>query len=196
MQRRSFLFFVCLLTIPAVYGQTSRGDMMLGGNILFRSSSYQADPSNNGSDFHFSPSFGYFVKSNFAVGFLVGLSRSRNGTDQARFVSTSFSLGPFARYYFFTSNESLALMADADLTFGMDKNTQASGTISRGKSISFTLSPGAAYFFNEHWAAEFSLGWLSISSRDPDTDRDDDKVNFVGFSFNSFSPTLGVRYHL
>jgi len=196
MKGPSFFLFACLLISPLLYGQTSQSDMMVGGSISFRSASYQENPNNNNSDFHFSPSFGYFVKDNFAIGITMGVSRSRSGTDQARFVNTSFSTGPFARYYFFTSNEKLAFTGDAELTFRTNKSTSASGAISRGNSIHFTLSPGAAYFFNEHWAAELGFGWLSFSSYNPDTELDNDKQTFVGFSINSFSPSLGVRYHL
>ena len=63
-----------------------------------------------------------------------------------------------------------------------------------GKAIGFRSA--SAYFFNEHWAAELGLGWWSVTSYNPDTEVDNDNQTHVGFSMNSFSPRLGVRYHL
>lgn len=195
MKRPSLFLFACLLTTSVVCGQTSQGNMMIGGTIGFNSRSYQGSAYNNSNEFRLTPSFGYFVKNDFALGLSLGFYNYRSGTDQARSVNTSFSLGPLARYYFFTSNEMLAFFGEAELRFGTDKSTQASGAVRHGNRIDFVLSPGVAYFFNEHWAAELSVGWLSVHSGDPDTDRDNDRYTSMGFSISSFSPDLGIRYH-
>lgn len=70
-----------------------------------------------------------------------------------------------------------------------------SENIARGNSIQFDISPGAAFFFNEHWAMEMSFSLFGIRSSDPDTDNENDKVTTVSFGLNSFSPSLGLRYH-
>ena len=194
MKGPSFFLLACLLTTPVVYGQTSQGDMMIGGEIDLRSTSFKGSTSKT-SEFGFSPSFGYFIGDNFALGAGIGIYNVTNKTNLGKNVNTSLFLGPFARYYFFTSSESFAFFGEAELGFGADKSTQVSGEVSRGNYINFTISPGASYFFNEHWATELSMGFFSVVSNDPDTERENDGYTSVRFFINSFSPTLGVRYH-
>lgn len=178
-----------------VHGQTSAGNMMLGGGLSFNSVSYQAGSDNDESNVIFSPGFGYFVSDNLAIGTTLTLSSGRDGTGAGKTVSSSFGLGPFARYYIFTSNESFAFFGQAQLSFETGKVDPPVGNVRRSSEISFALSPGAAFFFNEHWAVEFALRGFVFTSGDPNKDNDDDKYSTVELGLNSFVPTLGFRYH-
>jgi len=54
------------------------------------------------------------------------------------------------------------------------------------------ISPGFAFFFNKHWAVDFSVTGLRYSSSNPDGD--DNNSNTVTFRA-SLSPSLTLRYH-
>ena len=192
---KSLIFVFFFLIATSVYSQTSSGNMMVGGGLEFNSRSHQFDNVNNFSGLTLSPSFGYFLRDNLAVGASLDLSSSRRGTGAGKTVYTAFGFGPFVRYYKFTSNENFAFFGNAAVAFSTNKTDPPAGGVIRGNAISFAVSPGAAYFFNEHWAMEISLALFSITSSDPDTANNNDKVTTVSFGFDSLSPGLGIRYH-
>lgn len=195
MNKSFFFVFVFLITTTCVYSQTSSGNMMLGGGFEFSSVARQSGNANDASSFTFFPSFGYFVSDNLAVGASLSLGSTRTGTGTNKEVTTAFSFGPFARYYLFTSNEQFAFFGQAGLNFGTQKTDPAFGGVAKGNFFSFAVSPGAAFFFNERWALELAITGFAISSTDPNTSNDNDKVTRVNFDISSFSPQLGFRYH-
>ncbi|WBO84203.1 hypothetical protein [Hymenobacter yonginensis] len=103
----------------AAHAQTSAGTVLLGGNVGYSSSKEEYSPSSLGSsssertqrEFRFSPSVGYFVADNLAVGLIADLQTNKTKQpyteyDQGvpstyRFESTGSykSIGPFVRYY-------------------------------------------------------------------------------------------------
>lgn len=192
---RSLIFGFLMFFTTCAWSQTSSGNMMVGGAIEFSSRSYESGSANNSANFVFAPGFGYFISDNLAVGAGLSLSSWRNGTGAAKTVTSSFGFSPFARYYKFTSNEHFAFFGEAVLSVSSTKTDPASGNITRGNGIRFAISPGASYFFNEHWAMELSMSLFSIASSDPNKDANDDKVTQVFFGVDSFAPTIGVRYH-
>lgn len=195
MNKSFILVFALVIATTIVDAQTSSGNMMVGGSINFSSSSREGGSLKDYSDFSFSPSFGYFISDNLAIGTSLTIATSRIGTGSAKSTSNSFGLGPFARYYKFTSHESLAFFGQAGLSFLSGKTDPAFGNVTNNNAISFSIFPGAAYFLNEHWAMELSITGFRVESSDPDTDRPNDKTTTVDFSIHSLSPALGLRYH-
>lgn len=195
MNKLITLIFVLAITATRAFAQTSAGNMMVGGALDFSSVSRQSGSTNDVSSVTFSPSFGYFVSENFAVGSSLTLGSTRTGTGSAKTVSSTFALGPFVRYYVFTANEQFGFFGQAGLDFGSGRTDPPAGAVARSTFISFSVGPGAAYFFTDHWAMEFSITGLAISSTNPDTASDNDKVSRVDFDFRSFSPRVGLRYH-
>jgi hypothetical protein len=195
MNKSFILLFAFIMVTTWAKAQTSAGSMMVGGAIEFSSVSREGGSANDGSSFTFSPSFGYFISDNLAVGTSLTLGSERTGTGDAKTVTSSFGVGPFVRYYKFTSNESLAIFGQAGLSIGSGKTDPAFGGVSRTSFVSFSVFPGAAYFFNEHWAAELSITGFMISSTDPNKSNNDDKITRVEFGLSSLSPSIGFRYH-
>lgn len=195
MNKVLILLFVFVGITSWIYGQTSAGSMMVGGSISFSSSSRQGGSANDASSFGFSPSFGYFISDDFAIGGSLSLGSSRSGTGNAKEITSSFGIGPFARYYLFTSSEQFAFFGQAVLSFHTGRRDPAFGNVTKTQAISFALQPGAAYFVNEHWAIELYMAGFSFNSEDPDTENGNDKTNRVNFSLSSFSPILAFRYH-
>ena len=193
---KSFILVLAFLTVTTfVQAQTSSGNMMVGGAFQFTSVSRQANPNNSFSSFNFAPSFGYFISDNFAVGTSLNLGTSRSGTGDAKTVVSIFGFGPFARYDLPTSSENFSFFGQAGVTFSSVTENPPIGPDSKSSSFSFLLSPGAAYFFNEHWALEFSVNLFRITTNDPDNVNDNDKTTTVDFGLTTLSPSLGFRYH-
>ncbi len=193
---RFFILVIASALVPTyLKAQTSSGNMMVGGSFSFNSYSYSGASTNDGNSVSFFPGFGYFIKENFAIGTSLALSSTRNGTGVEKSTSSDFGISPFARYYKFTSNESFAFFGEAGMSFRFGKAVPAIGAVTKSNSIAFWLSPGAAYFFNEHWALELSITGLVISAGNPDTSNDNNKFTRVYFDLSSWSPVLGLRYH-
>lgn len=193
--KKVVLILVAIVAVTQLKAQTSAGNMMVGGNLSFSSTSFQGSSDDQDSFVGFAPQFGYFVSDNLAVGALVGLSSSTNDTGANKTVTNSFAFGPFARYYKFTSNENFAFFGHAQFTFGSGKTDLTPGGEVKRQSIAFQVSPGFAYFFTKHWALDLSLRGLVIESYDPNKDNDNDKETTIEFGLSSFSPEIGIRYH-
>jgi outer membrane protein len=173
--------------------QTSAGNKMIGGTLEIQSTNYK---SSNGADatyFTFAPSFGYFVKDNFAVGATVSLGSYKSGTGPGESNTSTFAVGPFARLYKFTSNEQFAFFGQAGVNFGSSRSETGNIVTDKSSSVTLGIAPGFAYFFNEHWAAELSISGFSIQNTNSDNNGSDRTT--VTFDVSSFNPNLGVRYH-
>ena len=197
---KKILLIVIIVASGITYAdaQTSQGNLFFGGSVSFEN--YKAEDNledDNTSQFTFAPSVGYFVMNNLAVGLDLGLStRKRDdgpGGDDKTF---TFSAGPFVRYYKFTSNEKFAFIGEFGFGFAGQKYKPDGGNETKSSSFSLHLSPGFAYFFNEHWALDLELQGIAFSSSDPNKDNDDDKSTYFTFGVSSFNPSLGVRYFL
>ena len=193
--KKTFIFLLAFITISNLAAaQTSAGNMMVGGGLSYSSVSYPGTTTSNEANISFSPGFGYFISENLAVGAALTMSSFRDGTGPNRDVQSSVGIGPFARYYIFTSNEQFGFFGHGQLTFASGKSDFA-GNISRNNSLSIALSPGAAFFFNEHWAVELTIRGLVYRTTDPNTDQENDTYNTVDVGLGLFSPSLGFRYH-
>jgi outer membrane protein len=178
------------LLVNCVKAQTSKGNMMIGGNFSFGSTSYEGSPDKYNT-FTFAPSFGYFVSDNLAVGSGISFSQNSNTSGITKNDNTSFGLTPFVRYYKFTSNDRFAFFGQGTLGFGTYRNENGT-SVSKGTTMSFSVAPGFSYFFNTHWAMDMSLSGLGISSSNPNGTGN----NGTSFGLSlSMNPSIGLRYH-
>ena len=116
--KKRILFLFTLISFHAVYSQTEKGKMFIGGNVNLTGNSnsnldtsYQSDFST--TTFIFAPNIGYFVADNFAIGANINLGASslvQNNENKSTTASLpskftnktttlSYGLGGFARYY-------------------------------------------------------------------------------------------------
>ena len=196
MKKVTFLFLLLsAFVITSVKAQTSQGNMMVGGTLSLSTTSYQSNSDFETSSTTFSPGFGYFVADNLAVGadLLFSSGTTDNGVNKTE--TNDFAFGPFARYYKYTSNDKFAFYGQAKFTYGTGKTDVTPGGETKTATTTFAISPGFAYFFNEHWALDFSIRGLEVRSHDPNRDGNDDKQTTITFNVSSFSPSLGFRYH-
>lgn len=174
--------------------QTSTGNMMLGGSISITSTNYKTSNDNDNSGFGLAPSFGYFIKDNFAIGASVSLNSGRFGTGPNESKTFGFGVGPFVRLYKFTSSDQFAFFGQGGISINSSRTESGNLVTDRVSSVAFSVSPGFAYFFNEHWAGEFAFSLLSVTSANHDNNGSD--RTSVNFGLNSFNPSVGIRYHM
>jgi outer membrane protein len=189
--KKGLLFFaVVMFAATLSNAQTDQGGMMVGGGIGVSSSSEEGSTAKTTS-FGFRPNFGYFISDNLVIGAELGIGSTTTKLGAAKATSSSFDFGPFARYYKFTSNENFAFYGEASLMIGSNKSAAdvKSGT------TTFAVSPGFAYFLNEHWGIDFQFSLLAVEVDEPNKDANDDKTTTVYFGVNTFNPSLGIRYY-
>lgn len=190
------LFFTMLLVNAALItkAQTSAGTIMIGGSVGFNSNTQEtAGDDLKSSTFSISPSAGYFLSDNFALGLEFGFSSTKFSNDDKL---TSLNVGPFARYYKFIVEEKFAFYGEAGFSFGSGKYDPDGGNEAKSSSFGLNISPGFAYFFSNKWALDFQLQGISYSSNDPNKDNDNDKQSSFTFGVSSFNPSLGFRYFI
>jgi hypothetical protein len=185
------LFFVATLMIITAQAQTKKGNMMAGGSINYYSQN-QPNAVNDYSSISLSPNFGYFIADNLAVGASVLIGSTTSHSINTKTVTNSFGIGPFARYYKYTSNENFAIFGQATLSFNNSKTHVTPGGDGKNNSIIFSIAPGFAYFFNQHWAMELYINGLVYQSSNSGGNN---RTNSFQFGISSLSPSIGLKYH-
>lgn len=172
--------------------QTSAGNIMIGGTFMIESEKDETPGEDaTWSTFTFLPSGAYFLQDNIAVGADILIRTQTNPADTKTF---TFSFGPFARYYMFTSNENFAFYGQGGFRLGSTTTKPDGADEVKGSEFEFYISPGFQYFFNEKWSLELQLQGIRYHAEDPDKDADDDKESSFRFGASSFAPSLGFRY--
>ena len=198
MKKILFIALLIASALPRVNAQTSQGNLFFGGAVRFDSYKDEDDGEDDKtSSFTFAPSVGYFVIDNLAVGIDLNLTTSKSddgfgGDDKIN----TIGVGPFARYYKFTSNEKFAFIGELGFGFVGTKIKPDGQDETKASGFNVHLSPGFAYFFNEHWCLDLELQGIAFQSIDPNKDQDDDKQTQFTFGVSSLSPTLGIKYFL
>ncbi len=145
------LFAILALGLVAS-AQTEKGNWLVGGNLSLNTAKQNTQISIN-------PSAGYFFLTNFAAGANVNLDYSKFGQNKV----TTFGVGPFARYYFGTTNIRPLLEADLNFTSSKIKSgtTNVGSTTENGTG--YFLGGGLAAFINRNVALEGLAGYNHTS---------------------------------
>lgn len=173
MKKLLFIFTLLFVASSSLFAQTQKGNWMIGGNATFASLK-QGDF--KVTTIGISPTAGYFIANDLAIGASVNLTSYKEEDDDAE---TDFSAGPFVRYYFVNLGPSAKLFGQADVAFGSTKIF--------GESEGFTdwgISAGPAIFLNPNTALEITLGYGSKKYKDADD------------ATNAFGVNVGFQIHL
>lgn len=138
-----FLFAISL-SVGAV-AQTEQGNWLVGGNFTLNTAS-------NNTQLGLNPTAGYFVMNNLAVGGTVNLAYSQLGENK----STTFGIGPLARYYFGQRN--VRPFINGEFTFQSVKFKSPTETNTEN-GVNFLLGLGLAGFLNPNVALETIAGY-------------------------------------
>jgi len=164
MKKTVFTFVVFIITIP-LFSQTQKGWWLWGsyvgsGSYSKGSSDDGGSPPSNSKTNNFtidiSPNIGYFIEDNLAIGSFVGFNFSTGKTtytyssgDYSKYHSTTFTIGPYLRYYFSRTGKNLTPYAEVFTGLGTGPY------ISKTK---FGIAASESKFTNNRWNAGFNVG--------------------------------------
>jgi hypothetical protein len=178
--------FMCILLwniyfigLTDIYGQEAlnKGVYSLAGTINYSSSSYKDNYSQmNSHTFTFAPQFVYFVGNHTALGVEVNYTNYFSGQ-----TTSSFSIGPSFRYYFYVEDVIPFLQANINIA---DPNLESSS----GVSFGFGITGGLNFFLSNSVALEPSVSYtyssFSVSGSNTST------------TTNAFKIGIGVNYYI
>jgi hypothetical protein len=212
MKKPIITMIFCLLGAVAL-AQTTKGTISLGGAIGVQSikeevsdDEFGIDGTINTTTIFISPSAGFFLADGMELGLDLSFSSAKekldpdDGDSQDGSTLNETALGPYFKYYLFTSNERFAFTLNASLLFGFSKESfpdEFEIDDRKGSSLQFTVSPGFSYFFTDKIGLDFELQGIGFRSVDPNTDSDfeNDKSSEFIFGVSSFNPSLGFKYY-
>jgi hypothetical protein len=139
MNKLRFLFFILGIS-GTLFSQTDKGTWLLGGSGGF----LRANKSNA---FTLNPTVGYFVFRHVAGGAQLNLIALKGGS--------SFSLGPFAKYYFY-GDERGRFYGSLGLNIGDATNTAF--------DTGYSFGAGYAAFLNESVVIDIGLNYNKVGS--------------------------------
>jgi outer membrane protein len=192
MKKAIFTISIILLTTIMVNAQKSSEGFLKGNSFLSGQFAFNSESTGDlkTTSFDFSPTVGFFLSNNVAIGVQMGVS-----SNQSKFKSTKiseeqgFSGGILARYYVNPTSK-FSVFGSAALGFGSTNNKTDS---LKTTSFSFGFAPGISYFLSNHFAIETTIGNLGFSSSKPDT-KGADATNFINFGLNLSTATFGLVY--
>jgi hypothetical protein len=178
------LFTLALLGLTAgtTYAQTplTKGRGLLSGSIGYRSEKVSGQ--RNIDLFNLTPTIGYFIADNLALG--INGDLQIQGGNSYYFGQTVYSVGPFARYYHFVGgSDKFALYGQGSLGYrhyslNVDGNSQ--GYVG--------ITPGLAFFPIPRFGLEASLRGLSYATNF-------DNSHSLDFGFSLQNIQLGAAYY-
>lgn len=140
--------------VYSLNAQTDKGDWLVGGR-------FDVNTGDNSSQFRFSPGAGVFVINNLAIGGNFTIDYVKSGDVK----STDFGLGPFARYYFTTSNAKPLVHTAFNYISSKVKGPSTSIT---NNGFNFLVAGGVALFINENVSVEILAGYSHTKYKDFD----------------------------
>lgn len=155
--------------------QITEGNWLVGGNA---SVDRQVQDLNNstytGWNVNIDPDIGFFMSDKFAAGIRGNLYYSYMEVHTSKTKTTFLGFGPFLRYYFLPTGNSVNILADAEYLYGTDfkKNHQEE----------FIFSAGPVFFLNPSVGLELTLNYHKLNSK------------ITGSS--TFSFAVGFQIHL
>lgn len=200
--KKIFIGVALMLSAMTVNAQIGQGKLFINGEFGISSKSFENDSDHKYSTVSITPSVGYFITDQFALGLGVGISSTRDkNTNNTVTITDAYSrinISPFARYYVPTAGDKFHFFVQSRLGFAFDsrnyKTESGNNSVTRTtkeNSINFRISPGFAYFPSDHWSVELLLKGFYIDQENPSGTS---KETTVGLNINSLSPSIGVSY--
>ena len=172
--KTTVLFLLSILTIKYSTGQITKHNWLVGGTGFFNSTTYNNDagvPGRKISTIQLTPDIGYFIADKFAAGLKLGFSSSRNTISGQNSLTknTTYSFGPFVRYYFLPTDKQLNLLIDGSYQYGIERGGGASApsgqplnfSITQYEKNTFSISAGPVVYFNSSVGLEFLIGYTT-----------------------------------
>ncbi|MDJ1486067.1 OmpW family outer membrane protein [Cytophagaceae bacterium YF14B1] len=170
----SAIFSFLVLTTEKSFAQTDQGNFMVGSSIA----NLNFDDSN--TSISFSPTLGYFVIDNLAIGLTPTISHSSTESliPGQKYKTTTWGIGPFARYYIGDGTVKPLVHAGYSYLSSKSKDDTSNGVIETKSNYSnVKLGAGVAYFINDHVSVDGIVNYNLLFSEG------NDSQGSVGISF-------------
>ena len=184
------MFSVVVCLSISVFGQTEKGNFLIGAgtNLGFASLSseleYNGDSQDVGSSkvFDITLGAGYFVSDNIVIGLQVPYERtSIEDSDGEEETMTVSAIAPFLRGYI-GGSDTVKPFLEAGIGFGSVKEEATNIDYERSEDMFlYTLNAGVSVFLNEVVALDIALGYAHSSMELEDSDV---KIISKGFASN------------
>jgi len=175
-----------ILTVAAIFafgfanaqetteGGFANGDVFISGAVGFGSSKTGEAKTNS---FEVSPSVGFFVTPNIALGGRIGFSseKEEEGADELK--TTAFTVGVFGRYYV-TPASKFSLFGELAVDYGTSKVDDGTNDF-KADGFGVQVAPGVSYFLGKNFAIEATWGVLGYSTVKPDVEGAESTNNFA-----------------
>jgi outer membrane protein W len=173
----------------------ANGDIFITGSVGFSSHKVPAGTEDiKTNEFNISPSVGFFVSDNIAVGARLGYTSVKTDDGFGDDVTSDmFSIGAFGRYYATPANQFSMFV---ELGFNYNSTTDNDGTGGedfKSNGFDIALAPGISYFVSDNWAIEASIAALRYETNKPDTDGAEATTDF-GLNVDFSNVAIGVIY--
>lgn len=190
--RKLSLLALLGLASTAAHAQTplTKGRGLITGSINYHYQSQGSYYNSSTQSFSFAPAAGYFVADNLALGLSLGIQSASLSPDYVvvgsplQYRATTFSIGPFMRYYQFVGGDKFALFGQGGLGY-LHVSGDYAGNGGQGY---LTVTPGLAFFPVPRFGVEASLRGITLA-----TDFNRSTTLDLGVSLQSLQ--LGVAYY-
>jgi len=148
-------FFVLL--ILKSQGQVTKGNWLVGGNAIFSSAHYKSDATADANllTIGINPKIGHFFIDKFAVGLMANYSFSHTKISSSSQNFTTFTFGPYLRYYFLSPKSRVNILGETGYQYGIEKGSGNNDYKTNG--VSFAAGP--VVYFNSTVGIEFTIGY-------------------------------------
>jgi len=213
--RKKLLSIALLLASLTSFAQLEQGKFLVGGGIGVESSASKFKDGSTSVDrpkttsYYITPSVGYFLAENFALGLTIGFggdtrkTPASGGTPELKDKNPYFVVGPFGRYYRrFGDNFAIFGQAAIDFRFGKYKDESFNGSVvttTETKTSVFNpnLRPGLVFFPYSKVGVELIIGELGYAHTVEKYPNDSkERYNNVDFNFNLRNVQLGIYLYL
>ncbi len=199
---------ICLIMLVInANAQIGKGKNVLSGNILYltnNASSSGSSIENNFSSLSIMPRYGRFFGEKTEVGLTIGYNwMTENSDDNLNYYagkSTTglFLVGPYARFYqnlaerfYFNFTVSATVFTGSQEVTTTSSWSASTKTKYDAFELQAGIGPGLTYFFNDHWATNFSLGVINYDMRSSTNKETDNKTTTNNFTFGINAGGLG-----
>jgi hypothetical protein len=199
------LFFIALLLCAissAAMAQIEKGKNVVGGYASYHIN----DRGLTTTDYYIGPRYGRLISKDFEIGISIGYSASiKEYAASAKTTTRTFFGGPYVKLY---RNLSEHFYFDASLILGYSSgkivydDTQGVNIIGQNTNIDVTVlsakvAPALTYLFNNHWAAEFSVGIFNYTNTRTKYNNSSSPSLVGDFTMGIFAPEsgIGIEYY-
>ncbi|MBP6128040.1 hypothetical protein [Flavobacterium sp.] len=201
MKAVKLFIVVTLLFVFKTYGQLDKNTWLVGGSGSYRQYNFENDYilqatsetinyKAKSKNIYANIKIGYFFYDKFVIGLSpsVNYYNSKVEISDSRVFSSSYSIGPFARYYFLDKEKKINIFSEVSYATGKI-NPFKGEKIDKGKSNRININLGTEVFFNDCAGIEFLLGYQSLNNKFNNNNQGNIKENGLIFM-------IGFQLHL